>query len=143
MVNMPKPSINRFRREAARRLRFNRTDAEDRLWRRLRHWPMQGTHFRRQVPIGPYIADFACMAAHVVIELDGSQHGLDENRTRDETRTRWLEAAGYRIIRFWNNDLVNNMDGVLEKIYSAVHGSSIAEPAPFRHRRRPRTDQRK
>ena len=99
---------------------------------------MEGTHFRRQVPIGPYIVDFACMAAHLVIEMDGSQHGVGENVMRDEARTRWLQAAGYRVIRFWNNDLVNNMDGVLESIYAAVHGSTIAEPMPFKHKRRDR-----
>ena len=140
---MAKRSIDSFRRETARRLRLNQTDAEERLWRRLRHWPMQGTHFRRQVPIGPYIVDFACMAAHLAIELDGSQHGLDENVVRDATRTRWLEAAGYRVIRFWNNDLVNNMDGVLESIYAAVHSSPSSEPGPFKHRRRERIDRSK
>jgi very-short-patch-repair endonuclease len=137
---MAKRSIDSFRRETARHLRLNQTDAEARLWRRLRNWPIRGTHFRRQVPIGPYIVDFACMAAHLVIEMDGSQHGVSENVIRDEARTRWLEAAGYRVIRFWNNDLVNNMDGVLESIYAAVHGSTIAEPKPFKHRRRERTD---
>ena len=78
------------------------------------------------------------MAAHLVIEMDGSQHGVGENVIRDEARTRWLEAAGYRVIRFWNNDLVNNMDGVLERIYEAVHGSTSAEPSPFKHGRRER-----
>ncbi len=137
---MAKRSIDSFRRNAARRLRLNQTDAEARLWRRLRNWPIQGTHFRRQVPIGPYIVDFACMAAHLVIEMDGSQHGVGENVMRDEARTRWLQAAGYRVIRFWNNDLVNNMDGVLESIYAAVHGSTIAEPMPFKHKRRERVE---
>jgi very-short-patch-repair endonuclease len=134
-----KSTIDRFRRETARQLRLDQTDAEARLWRRLRHWPMDGTHFRRQVPIGPYVVDFACMAARLAIELDGSQHGEDENILRDEARTRWLEAAGYRVIRFWNNDLISNMDGVLESIYAAVHGASNAEPSPFKHKRRPRT----
>jgi very-short-patch-repair endonuclease len=73
----------------------------------------------------------------------GSQHGLDENAARDAMRTRWLEAAGYRVVRFWNNDLVNNMDGVLESIYAAVHGSPNSEPAPFKHTRRERIDQPK
>ena len=103
---------------------------------------MQGTHFRRQVPIGPYVVDFACMAAHVIIELDGSQHGLGENIQRDEARTRWLEAAGYRVIRFWNNDLVDNINGVLESIYAAVHGAANAEDSPFKHQRRKRADRR-
>ena len=132
---MSKRSIDSFRRETARKLRLDQTEAEARLWRHLRHWPMQGTHFRRQVPIGPYVVDFACMAARLVVELDGSQHGIDENIARDAGRTGWLEAAGYRVIRFWNNDLINNMDGVLESIRVALHGASNAEPAPFRHRR--------
>jgi very-short-patch-repair endonuclease len=140
VIGMANGSIDRFRRDAARRLRLNQTNAEAQLWRRLRHWPMEGTHFRRQVPIGPYIVDFACMAARLVIELDGSQHGLTENMTRDDARTRWLEQAGYRVIRFWNNDLSNNMDGVLEAIYAAIHGSTIAEPSPFKHTRRPRPE---
>ena len=139
VIGMANGSIDRFRRETARRLRLNQTDAETRLWRRLRHWPMAGTHFRRQVPIGPYVVDFACMAARLVIELDGSQHGSSENAARDETRTRWLEQAGYRVIRFWNNDLTSNMDGVLE-IYAAVHGSTTTEASPFKHNRRPRPD---
>ena len=137
-VNMVKRTIDSFKRETARRLRLNQTCAEERLWQRLRRFPVQGTHFRRQVPIGPYIADFACMAAHLVIEVDGSQHGVGENVTRDEARTRWLESAGYRVIRFWNNDITNNMDGVLESIYAAVHGSTVAEPVPFKHNRRRR-----
>jgi very-short-patch-repair endonuclease len=94
--------------------------------------------FARQVPIGPFVADFACMAARLVIEVDGSQHGEDKNVLHDQARTRWLEAVGYRVIRFWNNDLVTNMDGVLESIYVAVHGASNAEPTPIKHKRRQR-----
>ncbi len=135
---MAKHSIDSFRRAAARRLRLNQTDAEARLWQRLRHWPLEGTHFRRQVPIGPYVADFACMAARLVIELDGSQHAQGTQLLHDQERTRWLEGAGYRVIRFWNNDLVDNMEGVLESIYAAVHGSSTAEPNPLKHTRRSR-----
>src|SRR5271156_5364315 len=86
---------------------------------RLRSIETEGTHFRRQVPIGPYVADFACMAARLVIELDGSQHNTDANRLRDQIRTRWLESEGFRVIRFWNNDLTQNMDGVLETVYGA------------------------
>jgi very-short-patch-repair endonuclease len=74
-----RPTIDSFRRRTARRLRANTTDAERTLWRHLRKLETEGTHFRRQVPIGPYVADFACMAARLVIEVDGSQHGEDEN----------------------------------------------------------------
>jgi very-short-patch-repair endonuclease len=130
-----RPTISAFRRRTAKRLRETPTDAENLLWRRLRRFPISGTHFRRQVPIGPYVADFACMAARLIIEVDGSQHGHGDIRERDDKRTRWLEAEGYRVLRFWNNDLTNNMDGVLEAIYAVVHGSTSAEPAPLKHRR--------
>ena len=130
--------VDRFRRASARRLRAKATPTEILLWKRLRSIETEGTHFRRQVPIGPYVADFACMAARLVIELDGSQHNTDARRARDDRRTRWLEAEGYRVIRFWNNDLAHNMNGVLETIYAAPYGSRDAEPQAFRHERRPR-----
>ena|SRR5216683_5555066 len=133
------PTISASRRRTAKRLRETTTAAEDLLWRRLRRFPVSGTHFRRQVSIGPYVADFACMAARLIIEVDGSQHGHDDILKRDEARTRWLEAEGYRVLRFWNNDLTANMDGVLEAIYTAIYGSSAAEPAPLKHQRRKRT----
>jgi very-short-patch-repair endonuclease len=130
--------IERFRRANARRLRVKATDAEVLLWKRLRTIETEGTHFRRQVPIGPYIVDFACMAARLVIELDGSQHATDANRERDRQRTRWLESEGYRVIRFWNNDLTSNMEGILETVYAALYGSRDAEPQPLKHQRRQR-----
>ena len=105
--------IDRFRRASARRLRAKATPTEILLWKRLRAIETEGTHFRRQVPIGPYVADFACMAARLVIELDGSQHNTEVNRVRDLIRTRWLESQGFRVIRFWNNDLTHNITGVL------------------------------
>jgi|SRR5579871_2508546 len=138
-VSNDNPTISAFRRGTAKRLRENATDAESLLWRRLRRFPVSGTHFRRQVPIGPYVADFACMAARLVIEVDGSQHGRDDIRRRDEGRTRWLEAEGYRVMRFWNNDLTENMDGVLEAIYAAICGSSSGELVHLKHQRRIRT----
>src|SRR5436853_3719947 len=110
-------SIKSFRRDTARRLRANSTSAEASLWRQLRRLETKGTHFRRQVPIGAYVADFACLASRLVIEIDGSQHGEELNRARDEIRTRWLESEGYRVVRFWNNDITQNLRGVLEVIY--------------------------
>jgi very-short-patch-repair endonuclease len=106
------------------------------LWRELRKLETRGTHFRRQVPIGPYIADIACLASHLLIELDGSQHADEPNKLNDEVRTRWLEAEGYRVLRFWNNDLVENIDGVMETVYAALHGSRDAEQMPLKHERR-------
>jgi Protein of unknown function (DUF559) len=78
------------------------------------------------------------MAARVIIEVDGSQHGRDDTRRRDDARTHWLEAEGYRVLRFWNNDLTTNMDGVLEAIYAAIYGSTSAEPVRLKHQRRQR-----
>jgi len=127
--------IDRFRRATARRLRAKSTPTELLLWKRLRSIETAGTHFRRQVPIGPYVADFACMAARLVIELDGSQHNTDAQRAKDDQRTRWLESEGFRVIRFWNNDLTTNMDGVLEKVYAALYGSRDTELRPLKHRR--------
>jgi very-short-patch-repair endonuclease len=137
-VTSGSPTISAFRRRTAKRLWDNTTGAEDLLWRRLRRFPISGTHFRRQVPIGPYVADFACMAARLIIEVDGSQHGRDDLHERDETRTRWLEAEGYRVLRFWNNDLTANMDGVLEAVYAAIYGSPSAESVHLKHQRRKR-----
>jgi very-short-patch-repair endonuclease len=136
----PPRSIDSFRRDTARRLRKNTTHAEIKLWRHLRQLPMFGSHFRRQVPIGSYVVDFACMAAKLLIEVDGGQHGEEANAKRDDVRTQWLEAEGYRVIRFWNNEIISNIDGVMEVIYAAVHGGSDAEPAHLKHeRRRPPT----
>jgi very-short-patch-repair endonuclease len=126
----------KFRRATARRLRANQTGAEATLWRQLRKLETKGTHFRRQVPIGNYVADFACLASRLVIELDGSQHGEASVKIHDDERTRWLETEGYRVLRFWNNDITKNLDGVLETIYGALYGSRDAEAAPLKHLRR-------
>jgi very-short-patch-repair endonuclease len=98
----------------ARTLRTTPTDAEMRLWFRLRRKQLDGFRFRRQQPIGIYIVDFFCPEARLVIEVDGGQHAMDE--THDASRTRWLEARGYRVVRFWNNDVLANTDGVIGAI---------------------------
>jgi very-short-patch-repair endonuclease len=94
----------------ARKLRRSSTDAENRLWYYLRARRFEGVKFIRQFPIGPYIADFACRDARLAIELDGGQH----NEVVDAPRTEVIEAFGYRIIRFWNNNVLANTEGVLE-----------------------------
>ena len=91
-------AVSDFKRRTAKRLRENTTAAEDILWRRLRRLEIDGTHVRRQVVIGPYVADFACLARRLIIEVDGSQHGNDVNIQRDEARTRWLNSEGYRVL---------------------------------------------
>jgi very-short-patch-repair endonuclease len=122
----------------AHELRRNTTGAEKILWRRLRRLDLDGSHFRRQVPIGPYIADFACMAARLLIEIDGSQHAEDRKKMHDEARTRWLKKEGYRVLRFWNNDITKNIDGVMEAVYAALHPLLSGEPVPLKHQRRRR-----
>jgi very-short-patch-repair endonuclease len=103
----------------ARSLRKNPTEAEQRLWWHLRHsLRMPGTHFRRQVRIGPYIADFACHKLKLVIEVDGGQHVADA--ARDARRTAVLDQHGYRVLRFWNNDVLSNIEGVLVQIEDAA-----------------------
>lgn len=134
--------ISKARRATARRLRRATNEAEKRLWRHLRRLTLQGSHFRRQVPIGPYVADFACLAAHLLIELDGSQHGKDANRLRDDARTRWFEKEGYRVVRFWNNEIVGNIDGVMERIYAELYGSLNAPSFWLKHLRRRRSPSR-
>lgn len=94
------------------------TDAERKLWLRLNLRRLGGVKFRKQVPVAPYIADFACLERRLIIELDGGQH--DENKAKDEIRTRYLEAKGYRVLRFWNTDVMRNIDGVVEAIARAI-----------------------
>ncbi|HEY0326715.1 MAG TPA: DUF559 domain-containing protein [Allosphingosinicella sp.] len=97
-----------------RKLRGNATDAEALLWSRLRGRQIEGCKFVRQFPIGNAVADFACRSSRLVVELDGGQHS--ERTEQDAERTRNIEAHGYRVIRFWNHDVLGNIDGVLEAI---------------------------
>ncbi|MCG7392375.1 DUF559 domain-containing protein [Microvirga sp. ACRRW] len=122
-------NIDRFRRERAKQLRSNATEPEQVLWRALKNIPVYGSHFRRQVPVGPYVADFACLKARLLIELDGGHHSQDDVAIKDERRTRWLESEGYRVIRFWNAELTENMPGVLDTIYAGLYGSPQSEAA--------------
>jgi len=101
----------------ARHLRRNMTEAEKVLWHDLRAGRLQGTRFRRQHPIGPYVADFACVSARLVIEVDGGQH--NEN-AHDQKRDAYLQAQGWRVLRFWNNEVLGNREGVLLAIVAAV-----------------------
>jgi very-short-patch-repair endonuclease len=90
------------------------TDAEKKLWRHLRARQLDSRQFRKQVPIGSYVVDFCCLKAQLVVEVDGGQH--DARSAQDEHRTRWLNDQGYRVIRFWNNEVLQNIDGVLQEI---------------------------
>jgi very-short-patch-repair endonuclease len=94
------------------------TDAERRLWYRLRAHRFGGYKFKRQVPIGPYVVDFACLNHGVVVELDGGQHA---DNAADRARDAYLKEQGFRVLRFWNNDALGNTGAVLEKISDALH----------------------
>jgi very-short-patch-repair endonuclease len=105
------------KRDAARALRRNATDVERLMWRLLRDRRLNGIKFRRQVPIGPFVADFASIEHHLVVELDGSQHA---ESLSDVKRDAFLRAGGWHVLRFWNNDVMQNRNGVLERIEQAV-----------------------
>src|SRR5207237_1976950 len=104
--------------QRARRLRAGMTDAEVRLWMRLRMDQIEGCRFRRQVPMGPYVVDFACFKARLVIEVDGGQHAAAVEQ--DDRRSGWLMARGFRVLRFWNTDVLQDTDGVLDSIRAAI-----------------------
>ena len=116
----------------ARELRRNQTNAERALWARLRNRQVEGAKFKRQWPIGPFIVDFVNLERRLVIEIDGGHHGQSEDRDRDQQRTAWLEGNGYRVLRFWNNDVLLNTDGVMEAIRQTLTPSP--QPSPLKGR---------
>jgi very-short-patch-repair endonuclease len=97
------------------------TAVERRLWRRLQELKTRGHHFRKQASIGRFIADFCCHAAKLVIEIDGGQHNNDSDRVYDQRRTDWLNTQGYRVLRFWNNEVAGNIDGVVATIAAEMN----------------------
>ena len=99
-------------------LRQDQTDAEAKLWTRLRCGKLEGLKFRRQFPVGQFIADFCCPQRRLIIELDGGQHA--EQPSADEWRSRVLSERGYRVVRFWNNEVLTDMDSVLEQILGVL-----------------------
>ncbi|MEC9343765.1 MAG: DUF559 domain-containing protein, partial [Pseudomonadota bacterium] len=120
----PKPA--RRTKPFARMMRKHPTDADGLLWLELRHRLLNGYRFNRQVRIGPYIADFVCRSQKLIVELDGSQHA--ENAA-DESRTLELNARGYSVLRFWNDEIVDEREAVLETILAVLEGQ-IHSPSP-------------
>jgi crossover junction endodeoxyribonuclease RuvC len=110
----------------ARQLRSNQTDVEKRLWAKLRAGALDGHKFRRQHAIGPFIADFVCVERRLVIELDGGQHAL----AKDAPRTAYLQQWGFRVLRYWNNEVSQNLDGVLTAIRAALAVPPLTQPSP-------------
>lgn len=114
--------------EVSRDLRKRMTDAERVLWQRLKSKQLYGFKFRRQEQIGRFIVDFVCFEKGVVVEADGGQHSSE--REKDEERTQWLNSQGYTVLRFWNNDIPTNPEGVLEEIRSACMKTPSPQPSP-------------
>jgi very-short-patch-repair endonuclease len=104
----------------SRNLRQKQTVAESDLWKRLKSKQLEGIKFRRQQPIGPYIVDFVSFERKIVVEVDGGQHNDKERMEKDEKRTRWLEGEGFQVLRFWNNDVLTNIEGIIDGIRDAL-----------------------
>lgn len=108
-------------KQLARTLRHNQTDAENLLWRHLRNQQLSGFKFRRQYWIENYIVDFVCIKQGIVIELDGGQHASNAILASDKKRTAFLESRGFKVLRFWNNEILANTEGVLEHVLSVLN----------------------
>ncbi|WP_439542676.1 endonuclease domain-containing protein [Hyphomicrobium sp.] len=123
----------------ARKLRREQTDAEKKLWSRIRNRQIHGWKFNRQVPAGPYVLDFFCFEASLALEVDGGQHA-EEREEHDRIRTTYLEQQGFEqqgftVLRFWNGDVLNNMDGVLEHIYLTLGQRPAPSPGALKRQR--------
>jgi very-short-patch-repair endonuclease len=130
MGNVRQPN-RRQRIPKARHLRRDMTEPERRLWWALRRIRSSGSHFRRQAPIGPYFADFACHQIRLAIEIDGETHTSTESAIRDETRSSYFRSHGYRVFRFWNYDVMHNIEGVMTVIQQAITEQAVQEPLPL------------
>ena len=116
----------------ARTLRRDQTDAESKVWNCLRNRRLGGCKWKRQVPIGPFVADFVCAEAMLIVEIDGGQHS--EQAARDARRTACLEQAGYRVIRFWNYEVNEDLEAVCTTIFTACQSCTPSSPRPLRGR---------
>ena len=106
--------------QRARQLRKQLTPQEVKLWMKLRELRQLGYHFRRQAPLGPYIVDFICFGSNVIVEADGGQHGLPEGVVRDRIRDAFFRSEGFQVLRFWNSDIDQNLEGVMETIFAVL-----------------------
>jgi very-short-patch-repair endonuclease len=116
----------------AKGLRKRSTDVEQLLWGRLRAGRFEGLKFRRQHPIGQYIADFVCLERNLIIELDGGQHALPDKHLKDRQRDAWLKKEGYAVVRFWDNEVLMNTSGVLEVIRERLHRTPSPQSPPLK-----------
>lgn len=129
---MPHAIVSPRLRTRAKQLRRGMTRAETLLWRYLKAHHVDGLAFRRQTPIGPYIADFCCHAARLVVEIDGSSHDWVERLQRDEKRDRWFASQRYRVLRFTNDDVLRNLEGVVVSIREAVFAAPPSLSLPHK-----------
>jgi very-short-patch-repair endonuclease len=122
---------NKIHRDLARNLRKNLTTAEQQLWACLRKRQLDGFRFRRQTPLGRYIADFVCLEVRLVIELDGNHH--HDQQGYDQARDDWMQQQRFRALRFWNHEIVNNQEATLQKILNALHRQrdTLLLPSPL------------
>ena len=137
-VNRPLRSLlsgDQQTKERSRALRKNATDAERILWHHIRRRQLNGHRFRRQQPIGPYFVDFFCYEKRLVVEIDGGQHSA--RREYDEQRTLWLEQKGFRVLRFWNDEVMNRSEVVLEAILEALERNPLPLSFPRRGKDNP------
>ena len=118
--------------QQSRQLRRNMTPAERRLWTVLRRKQLAGFRFRRQAPIGPFVADFFCPKARLIVEVDGGLHSEESHMRRDHERTEWLEAHGCRVFRVWNRDVLQRTDDIADAIYRALTAPPSARHTPLR-----------
>jgi very-short-patch-repair endonuclease len=123
--------------KAARALRKRMTPQEVKLWVKLRELRELGFHFRRQSPVLTYVVDFECRRLKLIVEVDGGQHGLARGQRQDSGRDRLLQKAGYRVLRFWNNEIDRELEGVLETILAVLEQRHPTRLAPNDVRREP------
>jgi very-short-patch-repair endonuclease len=117
----------------ARALRRDQTEVENMLWFKLRELQYDGIKFRRQHPLGNYVVDFVCIQHKLIIEVDGGQHNESKASAYDEERSAWLEKQGYRVLRFWDNDVLRSMDSVISQVL-AMLVNVHPDPLPQRER---------
>jgi len=121
---MPRRDVPPANRRFAKAMRRAMPEAERKLWQHLRRPGIGGLRFRRRTPIGPYIVDFFCPERRLIVELDGGQHGEAAHLARDATRDVWLMDRGYRVMRIWNNDVMENVEGVCVQIPAVAEDAS-------------------
>jgi very-short-patch-repair endonuclease len=125
---MPHTQVTDIQRNRAKQLRRSMTHAETLLWRHLKADRLAGLSFRRQTPIGNYIADFVAHSCKLIVEIDGESHDFEERIRHDRRRDRWLESRGYRVLRFTNDDVLKNLEGVVLAIIEAAEQAAPLSP---------------